>query len=287
MIENNNLNTEGDNLLSFNEEIQLYAEIIIPLALPKNYTWSIPEEFQTAVKPGIRVEVNLGKNKRYAGIIKKITKEKPAGFTPKPVLNILDEEPVIFAHQLKLWQWVAEYYMCSEGEVMLAAIPANLKLSSETILVSNEDFGDDFSSLDDREYIVAEALSIKKQLKLAEVQQLLDATSVYPVIKQLIDRGVCYVWEELRDKYKVKNESFISLAPKYQAEEELAELLNAKTRAPKQMELLLCYLHLVKTTGEVSQVELLKKANANAAQLKALVDKNILVIEKRSVQQDT
>ena len=65
---------------------ELYAEIIIPLALPKNYTWSIPAEFQQAVKPGIRVEVQL-KNKRYAGIIKKLITEKPEAFEPRPIIK--------------------------------------------------------------------------------------------------------------------------------------------------------------------------------------------------------
>src|SRR5580765_5443647 len=259
----------------------LYAEVIIPLALPKNYTWQIPAEFETAARLGIRAEVQL-KNKRYSGIIKKITRERPVGFDPKPLLNILDDEPLLFHAQLEFWQWLADYYMCSEGEVMQAAMPANLKLSSETILVWNEEHGEDFSDLNDREYIVAEALTIKKELKLSEVQQLLDASYVYPVVKRLIEKNVCHVWEELKEKYKEKNETYILLHPQYRDEEKLSSLLNS-SRAPKQMELLLSYLHLIKTEGEVTQSSLLKKSNANSAQLKGLLDKNILFSEKRSV----
>src|SRR5689334_8877062 len=86
-----------------------FAEIIIPLALPKNYTWSIPEEFQNSAKPGIRAEVQL-KNKRYSGIIKQIIQEKPKEFEPRPLINILDDEPLLFNQQLQLWQWMADYY---------------------------------------------------------------------------------------------------------------------------------------------------------------------------------
>lgn len=161
----------------------LYAEVIIPLALPKNYTWAIPPNFQQAIKPGIRVEVGLGKNKRYAGIVKKIFPEKPAAFNPKEILNVLDDQPIVHPQQLRLWQWMAHYYMCSEGEVMQAALPSNLKLSSESILIWNEERTDDFNDLNDEEYLVAEALSIKKELRLSEVQQILDASHVYPVIK--------------------------------------------------------------------------------------------------------
>src|SRR5881396_3336773 len=76
-----------------------YAEIIIPLALPKNYTWLIPENMLDAVHPGCRVEVNLGKNKKYAGIVKKLHHDKPEFFEPKEILNLLDVEPVVFEQQ--------------------------------------------------------------------------------------------------------------------------------------------------------------------------------------------
>src|SRR5215204_3724912 len=193
----------------------MFAEIIIPLALPKNYTWLVPEKFQHLVKPGSRVEVGLGKNKKYAGIIKRFHYDKPEAFEPKDILNVLDSEPVIFEQQLKLWEWIAQYYMCSEGEVMAAALPAHFKLSSETILLYNEEFGEDFTSLSNDEYIVAEALLIKKQLTLNEVQQILDITHVYPVIKKLIDKKVCIVWESFSERYKTKMEVFVVLNPVY------------------------------------------------------------------------
>ena len=181
----------------------MFAEIIIPLALPKNYTWSVPDNFQDAIQPGIRVEVMLNK-KKYSGIVKKISAQKPGDFEVKPILNILDDTPLVYHNQLLLWQWMGEYYMCSEGEVMNAGIPSNLKLSSETVILWNEEHDEDFTDLDDKEYVVAEALNLKKQLKLTEVQQILEASYVYPVIKRLIDKQVCYVWEELKDKYKEK-----------------------------------------------------------------------------------
>src|SRR5690242_6045903 len=173
----------------------LYADIIIPLALPKNYTWVVPPSMQEELRPDCRVEVNLGKNKKYAGIVKKVHDLKPDFFEPKEILNQLDAEPVVFEQQLQLWDWIASYYMCSEGEVMAAALPAHFKLSSETILVYNEEFGDNFSTLDHDEYLVGEALLLKKELKLAEVQQVLDSHRVYPVIKRLIEKKVCFVWE--------------------------------------------------------------------------------------------
>ncbi|MES1221155.1 MAG: DEAD/DEAH box helicase, partial [Bacteroidota bacterium] len=261
----------------------LYADIIIPLALPKNYTWLVPDSLLNLVKPGCRVEVNLGKNKKYAGIVKKLFNEKPEFLEPKEILNVLDVEPVVFEQQLKLWEWIASYYMCSEGEVMAAALPAHFKLSSETIVVFNDEYGEDFSALDHDEYIVAEALLIKKELKLSEVQQLLDSSHVYPVINRLIIKKVCFVWEALKQTYSAKKETYVLLNPEYDNEDKLSELLNNWTKAPKQMELLLGYLHLLKTEGEVIKSQLLKKSGASDAQLKGLVEKKILWTEKRAI----
>jgi len=261
----------------------VYAEIIIPLALPKNYTWLIPEPMRDSIRQGCRVEVNLGKNKKYAGIVKRIHHQKPDFFEPKEVLNILDTEPVVYEEQMQLWEWIASYYMCTEGEVMAAALPSHFKLSSETILIFNEEYGDDFSALDHDEYLVGEALLIKKELKLSEVQQVLDSSHVYPVINRLIGKKVCFVWEALKHGYSPKKEIYVSLTPEYSSEERLSDLLNNWPRAPKQMELLLSYLHLKKTSGEVTKSELLKKSAASDAQLKGLVDKNILITEKRSI----
>jgi len=264
----------------------MFAEIIIPLALPKNYTWSVPTHLKEQVQIGCRVEVNLGKNKKYAGIVKRLHDDKSEFFEPKEILNVLDVEPVVFEEQLKLWEWIAAYYMCSEGEVMAAALPSHFKLSSETILIINEEFGEDFSTLDHDEYLVAEALLIKKELKLTEVQQILDSSHAYPVINRLIQKKACFVWEALKQSYTPKKETYVLLNPQFDNEDELSKLLNEDKklqRAEKQMELLLSYLYLVKTEGEVTKTNLLKKSNATEAQLKGLVDKKILWLEKRII----
>ena len=272
-----------NNLLFTNPiaENKYWAEVILPLALPVNYTYSVPENLLSKLQPGCRVEVIL-KNKKYAGLFKKLVEERPP-FETKDILNVLDDEPILFPPQLKLWQWISQYYMCSEGEVMAAALPTNFKLSSESVLIYNEEAGDDFSQLGDEEFLVAEALLLKKELRLTEVQQLLDSTHVYPIIKKLIDKKICFIWEELNERYKVKKENYVVLNAEYEDEEKLSVLLNDWTRAPKQMELLLSYLHLQKTEGDVSQTSLLKKSGATTAQLKGLADKKIIRIEKRSV----
>ena len=272
-----------ENELNFNEPTSGYwAEIILPLALPNVYTYSVPLNMIAAAQPGCRAEVLFGKNKKYAGIIKKLITEEPP-YKTKPILNILDDTALIYPQQLKLWQWMSEYYMCTEGEVMAAALPANFKLSSETVLIFNEEYGDDFSALGNEEFLIGEALLLKKELTITEVQQVMDATHVYPTIKKLIEKNVCFIREDLNEKYKIKKENYVILNPAFSNEEALAPLLNDWKGAPKQMELVLAFIHVNKTEGEVTQTALLKKAGATAAQLKALSDKNILLVEKRSI----
>jgi len=276
-------NPDERDLFNKNDvDSSVWLEVILPLAIPKTYTYSVPQNLEKKIKPGCRVEVVFGKNKKYAGIIKSIVPEKPS-YETKPILNVIDEDPVLYQQQLKLWNWISEYYMCSEGEVMAAALPTHLKLSSETVLVYNDDYGDDFSDLDNEEYLVAEGLLIKKELKINEVQQISGLVHVYPLIKRLIEKRVCFVWESFSDKFKEKKENFVLLNPSFSSDEALNKLMDELSRAPKQLELLLSFLHFSKTEGEVAQTKLLKKSGATAAQLKGLIDKNILFVEKRNI----
>ncbi|MFN5914968.1 MAG: primosomal protein N', partial [Chitinophagaceae bacterium] len=262
----------------------MYAEVILPLAIPKTYTYSIPESFSHAAIPGVRVEVVFGRQKRYAGIIQSISAKAPEGFQPKPIIQILDSEPILHPQQLQLWSWIATYYMCTEGEVMAAALPAHFKLNSETILVFSEEYGDDFSQLDEQEYLVAEGLLLKRELKIDEVQGILDIAHVYPVVRRLIDKKVCYAYESIKEKYIPKKEKLVVLHPDYRDESALEDLLNNWAgKAPKQLSLLLSFLHIEKNNGSVRQADLLKKSDASLQQLRSLVDKGILSI----VEQET
>lgn len=260
-----------------------FADVILPLALPRNYTYAVPPEMEDSIRIGSRVAVPLGRQKKYTGIVKSIHEQAPSAYKTKPIMDLLDKEPVVYPTQLAFWEWIAQYYMCNEGDVLNAALPAHLKLSSETVLLYNDAFGDDFTMLDDHEYLVAEALHIRKELRIGEVQLILDKSDVYSVIKKLIEKQVCLVYEELKEAYREKKENYILLNPVYENEELLAPLFDELARAPKQMELLLAYLHLLKTQGDVIQSELLKKSGASPAQLKGLVDKQILQIDKRTV----
>lgn len=139
----------------------MFADILLPLPLKATFTYGVPIEWQEKVQIGQRVEVSFGKSKMYSGIIKKLHNKKPEGYSIKPIKNIIAEVPIVTQTQLELWEWMANYYMCAEGEVMNASLPSYLKLESEQIVTLNPEADIDESKLSDEEFILIEALRSK------------------------------------------------------------------------------------------------------------------------------
>ena len=105
----------------------MFADIILPLPLDGVFTYSVPQSLEEQVKMGVRVLVPLGRSKTYVGIISEVHDKKPEGYQTKDILQVLDSTPILFDTQLRLWQWIADYYMSPIGEVYKAALPAGLK----------------------------------------------------------------------------------------------------------------------------------------------------------------
>jgi primosomal protein N' (replication factor Y) len=268
---------------SADANVPLYAEVIVPIATPQNFTWSVPASLAASIAVGKRVEVNLGNRRRYAGIVKHLHTEAPVGFRPKPVLQVLDNEPIVTTQQLTFWSWVAQYYLCSEGEVMSAALPTHLKLSSETWLRLVDEHNASPAQLDGDDYLLYEALEIKKQLRLEEIRQLLPASSLYASIESLTALGMAELVDSLQEKYASRQEVFIELDARYHAESVLASLLNEKWRAAKQLDLLLAFLQMREAGEPVLRSKLLRDAQASSALLSGLLEKGILQAIKKRV----
>lgn len=144
----------------------LFADVILPLAVERNYTFGVPLSMQDKIKIGCRVEVQFGKRKVYSGIVKTLHQNKPAVYEVKPIRTLLDDEPIVTEQQLKFWTWMASYYACTEGEVMNAALPSHLKLVSETYVVLNPDIDINAVEVSDDEYMVLQALEVRTQQKM-------------------------------------------------------------------------------------------------------------------------
>jgi primosomal protein N' (replication factor Y) len=141
----------------------MYADIILPLALERNYTFGVPVEFQDTVKVGCRVEVQFGAKRVYSGLVKRLHQNKPESYTVKPIRTLLDPQPLVTEQQLEFWEWLASYYGCTEGEVMNAALPSFLKLESETFVRLNEEVVIDEQEVTDDEFIILQALEIHQE----------------------------------------------------------------------------------------------------------------------------
>ncbi len=266
--------------------VKTYADIILPLAVSDTYTFEVPADLKEKLVIGKRVEVQFGAKRVYAGIVEKIYETGPLGYKTKPVLNILDEEPIITTTHLALWQWIANYYMCTKGEVMAAGLPSAFKLSSETLLLLHPNFDDDFSLLNEREYLIAEALTIQNEITIEDAREILQLKQVFYVIKGLLEKGVILVKEELVERYKPKLSSYVALHETYQAEAALKDLFEQlEKRAAKQLAVLMAYMQLTggKNKGWLKKKELLDKAGASSGHFKSLRDKGIFLEEKRQV----
>lgn len=266
----------------YSNDIVAYAEVILPLSLHINYTYGIPKELFSSVSVGKRVEIQFGQRKIYAAIVKRIHQEKPGEYTIKPILSVLDEAAIVTATQLKFWEWMAGYYLCAEGDVMNAALPGGFKMESESSLQLHPAFDGNYSLLSDKEYLVAEALHIQKELTIAAIGKILQQKSVYGVVQSLLQKNVVKVKEQLLERYKPKMETFIRINPFYEKDNQLRPIFDdLEKRAPKQLALLMAYTHLSNLQGtryqEILKSELLEKAKSDNAALQALLKKNILL----------
>ena len=264
--------------------ITLFAEVLLPVPVPGTFTYRVPYALNDAIRIGQRVAVPFGKTKILSGLVVSITEEVPK-VEVKYLTDILDDEPIVNAWQLQFWDWVKDYYLCHKGEVMQAALPSALKLSSESKVALSLDFQLDSVALNDYEYLIVEALQIQPKIAISEVSKIIGFKKVMPLVRTMMEKGILMMEEELNEKYKARYERFVRLASPYRDDALLHELMDQLTkRAYKQLEVLLAYLTLGgDCDNDLKASELLKKADATSAILKAMVEKGIFEVYERQV----
>ena len=253
-----------------------FVDVILPLALPKAYTYQVDQKEVEQLAPGFRIAVPFGKQKMYTAIVARIHQVAPQTYEPKPIGMILDESPSITQTQLKFWSWMASYYMCSMGDVMRACLPAALLLESETLIVVREVEEVALEKLSDLQFIVYEALQ-KQALVLDDIAKITDKKHVMPLIVDMMQKGMVMIHQKIEEKFKPKKARFVRLQGGYEAEEKLQLLFDKLKRAPKQLEVMLRIFSLKQEKGAWYRVEDLKSyLNINSSPIKALIDKEVL-----------
>ena len=271
----------------------MYAEVLLPLPLQGTFTYCIPDEMLKSVRPGCRVIVPFGTKKFYTGIVENLTHIKPEGFDVKPIFMTLDSSPIIRHPQLKFWNWIAEYYLCSPGDVYKAAIPSGLKVESETFIQINADYEEDIDNpLKERELLILEILQHKKQrMSLAELSRETGFTGISMIVNRMLEKGAIEISERLVERYRSHKERYVRLTATPGDRDAIHSAFKAVSRAEKQETALLSlielggYNHLSRgdTPKEVSLKELYERSGVSTAILHTMQKKGILTVYQKEI----
>ncbi len=259
-----------------------YAEIILPLPLQATFTYRIPPAFADRLRQGFRVIVPFGSRKFYTGIVLNIHTHKPS-FDVKEILSVQDAEPIIRFPQLKMWQWLADYYMATIGEVMKAALPAGLKIESETMVEANPDFEDeDLATLNETQAIVYQTLSTRGRMSTRELAKAISEPNINPIIYRMLDEGVVVVSERLIERYRPIRKSYISVNAERGNDARLHEIFELVHGAKVQERTLVTLLQQSdfmaheRPLRRVTRKELYERAGCSSTIVRAMIDKGIL-----------
>ena len=262
-----------------------FADVILPLPLEGTFTYSLPKSFSSLVQVGCRIIVPFGTAKYYSAIVMKLHDNIPT-YTTKVALELLDSSPIVTTEQLKLWGWIAEFYLCTIGDVYKAALPGGLKLESESSVMYNEEFIAD-NTLSPSEEKIIQALEEQTEQTLSTLQRKTGIKNILAVIKRLLDKNAVRIKEEVKRTYKPKFATYIRLADSYFDESLFNETLTQLKRSVKQADLLLKYASLSGLSAalslqnyqllkEITKQELLELATCTPSVLKALCQKGIM-----------
>ncbi|NJM26459.1 MAG: primosomal protein N' [Bacteroidia bacterium] len=273
----------AEELFSTGGRTTLFAEVLLPVPIPKYFTYRVPHQFNDGVLPGKRVIVQFGDRKILTGIVVNVHEQPPKDYEAKYILELLDEFASLEGVQLKLFQWIADYYMCTEGEVMNAALPAGLKLSSESMVQLHPNFNLDESdhAFSDKELTLIKHLE-SDAMSYSDISKLLGVKHIYGLLKSLAGKEAIILFEEVVDKYRPKTEKYVRLSGSYTTEDSLETLFENLSAKPKQEAMLLAYLQHVPVNrlAELNKAgvrkSLLVHADVSASSIQTLVKNGVL-----------
>lgn len=263
-----------------------YAEVILPLAVQGTFTYLVPEEMQCDISRGSRVYVPFGPRKLYTGIVADLHTNTPK-FKVKPIASLLDGTSILRHPQLKFWQWIADYYLCTLGEVYRAAVPTGLKVESETNLSLNKaiDLEEIGQTLTPAESELLNEVIVADHVRMSDLDRERSHATTARYVSRMLQKGIIVADEKATSSYKAKTIAIVSACNDVKNHEWLHQAFDAVTTATKQERLLISFLELIKNQAvpEVTREELLTKAKVSPGILKAICDKGILKVEKRKI----
>ena len=270
-----------------------FANVILPLPISGSFTYSVPSIYEDEIEVGSRVLVQFGKKNYYTGIVELVHNNQPSGYEVKEIMMVLDAKPIVRHPQLKLWNWLAEYYLCSVGEVYKAAVPSGLKVESETYILLNSDYEyDENVNLTERMALIIQLLDRNGRMKISEIERETGFKNLGTLVNKMLEIGLVLIDERIVDKYRARKETLVRLNCDRNDNEALHGFFDIVKRARQQEKMLIAYLDLSAwmqsaTPKEVLKSDLLERSGASPAVLKGLVDKGVLEIYKKEINRFT
>ena len=259
-----------------------YIDVIVPLNIPKALTYAVPDHLTTMLQPGIRVVVPLGAKKKYAGIIVRVHDEAPNEYTAKEIDALIDEYPVVTEKQLHFWNWIADYYLCSIGEVMLSALPPGLKFDNEIQYALYDETQPESERFSLEEKSILLEIAMNGQMTLEEIQKKVKSKNIHAFIKNLLNSKVIYAQDSIKQRFKPKIQSFLHAA--ISIEQWQVVMQDTIQKHPKQHAALLHFLQQSENLNRsIAKRAFVHHSNASISVLQTMIKKGWLVEEKRMV----
>ena len=254
---------------------QEYVDVIIPLPLDGYFTY---HSNNLDIKIGQRVVVQFGRVKLYSAIVSKIHFNKPEKYTPKPILSVIDEEPIVNSVQLKFWKWISKYYMSNIGDVMNNALPNLLKLTSESQVVINNSFDGDIENMSNDEIKLISILTNNDKISIQQIRKHINKSTLFKVLSDLVNKEVIYLREDIKSKYKAKKRNHVMFCKNLNVQKNVF-------LTPKQQKFLDQFnkVHSEYISEQWSISKLLDKIMFSRSILDSLIKKEILKIEVQEI----
>ena len=265
---------------------ECYAKIIVPRPLDETFSYRVPQSLVSDIRVGHRVVVPFGTKRFVTGIVESLSPLKPENVASlKDIECLLDKEPIVKHPQIKFWHWLADYYMCPVGDVYKAALPAGLKVESESVVETNNEISAEvLESLSASDLKLLELVREKEKISIKDLARALNISSVEARISKLVDLGVLLMHESLVNRYRRIKVQMVTLCIPHGDQSALNDAFESVKRSKGQQQVL---LNLIALSGfnkpasapkAVARHELLSAApditweHVNALRRKGLVE---------------
>ncbi len=268
-----------------------YAQVILPLPLEGAFTYIVPESLAGDAGVGHRVIVPFGKRHFYTGVIESMsTIAPPPGVKLKEIAAVLDSSPVVLPQQLRFWHWIADYYLCSIGDVYKAALPSGLKLESETRVEPADDVeAMQIAALSEAELKVLDYVRRNGSVTVEKIVGGTEVKGAGSIVTRLVDAGVLSITEKLVERYRAVKKQYVRPTVPRGDGEALSRAFEAVKRSPRQEDALVALIALSEfhrsdtPLAEVPIEVLLERSGVTRPIVRVLEEKGLCEIYTREI----